>query len=291
MSGVFPQLRPGSRPRLVFTDLDGSLLDHHSYDWSSARPWLGALKEAGVAVIPVTSKTRSELMPLRQALGLSHTPFIAENGGVVALPPAWCHAKREAVPGADGLVVKNLAVDIGLIRQRVMVWRERLGADFITMSEMSVSEVSAWTGLDEQSARLARLREGSEPLVWRDTEDRLTRFAEGLAGDGLHMTRGGRFWHVTGDIDKGRAVSWLCSRFEALRGTVPETLALGDGPNDIAMLEVVEAAVIIRGQHGLDIVLGQAGSGFPPRLYRTQASGPEGWAEGLSYFWGEEGKA
>lgn len=30
-------------PLLVFTDLDGTLLDHESYDWSPARPALNRL--------------------------------------------------------------------------------------------------------------------------------------------------------------------------------------------------------------------------------------------------------
>ena len=44
---------PALQPRLVVTDLDGSLLDHHSYDFSPAAPWLARLKQMGVPVIPV----------------------------------------------------------------------------------------------------------------------------------------------------------------------------------------------------------------------------------------------
>ncbi|MGQ7245841.1 HAD-IIB family hydrolase [Halomonas sp. V046] len=273
-------LRPCTRPRLVFTDLDGSLLDHDSYDWAPAAAWLTTLKAAGVAVVPVTSKTRSELLPLRLELGLGDTPFIAENGAVIALPPSWCHAKRES-PGPDGLVIKTLGVDIGLIRRRIGIWRERLSTSFLTMSEMALEDVVAFTGLDDQQARLARLREGSEPLVWEADEALLERFRDGLAGDGLRMTQGGRFWHVLGDVDKGRAVTWLVGRFEALRGTAPATLALGDGPNDIGMLEAVDQAVVIRGEHRLTVQPRQAA------LYRSQASGPRGWAEGLAHCWGE----
>ena len=68
-----------SLPRLVFTDLDGTLLDHDSYRWQPAAPWLERLRLSNVMVIPVTSKTRAELMPLRRELGLHDSPFIAEN--------------------------------------------------------------------------------------------------------------------------------------------------------------------------------------------------------------------
>ena len=266
-------------PRLLFSDLDGSLLDHHSYDWGPARPWLAQLRRLGVPVIPVTSKTRSEIMPLREAMGLGDTPFIAENGALVGLPPAWCHARIDR-PGPDGLAIRTLGVDIGFVRKRLAVWRERLGVPFTTMSEMSLDELVDFTGLPEAEARLARLREGSEPLVWQDDEAGLEALRAGLAGDGLRLVRGGRFWHATGEAHKGSAVAWLVERYQALRGRRPLTLALGDGPNDIAMLEAVDQAVVIRGCHGLPVEPAQ------PALYRSEATGPPGWAEGVAYWWG-----
>ncbi|MDN3556455.1 HAD-IIB family hydrolase [Halomonas maura] len=278
---MFPDEAPSSR--LLFTDLDGSLLDHQSYDWSPAAPWLERLATLGIPVIPVTSKTRSELLPLRQTLGLTASPFVAENGAVVGLPPAWCHARLERTPGPDGLVIRTLGVDIGFIRQRLAVWRDRLGIRFTAMSEMALDALVAFTGLGEHEARLARMREGSEPLIWEDSDERLAAFRDGLAGDGLRLVRGGRFWHVTGEADKGSAVSWLVERLEALRGVRPLTLALGDGPNDIAMLEAVDQAVVILGCHGLEV------SPRQPALYRSRASGPAGWVEGVDHWWGQAG--
>ncbi|CAM3442062.1 HAD-IIB family hydrolase [Halomonas lysinitropha] len=269
------------RSRLLFTDLDGSLLDHHRYDWAPARQWLVQLKALGVPVIPVSCKTRSELLPLRRELGLDEAPFIAENGAVVGLPSAWCHARLDRGVGADGMAVRSLGVDIGLIRQRLAVWRARLDACFTTMSEMSLDELMTLTGMSAPQARLARMREGSEPLIWQDDEAGLEAFRAGLAGDGLRLVRGGRFWHVTGDCHKGSAVNWLIERFEALRGQRPLTLALGDGPNDIAMLEAVDQAVVICGCHGLAV------SPHQPALYRSEASGPEGWAEGVDHWWAQ----
>ncbi|MBB3189604.1 HAD-IIB family hydrolase [Halomonas cerina] len=276
-----PPLTGPEGPRLVFSDLDGSLLDHCRYDWAPAGPWLERLDALGVPVIPVTCKTRSELLPLRHVLGLTQTPFVAENGAVVGLPAAWCHARRERSTGPDGLVIKTFGVDIGLIRQRLAVWRARLGVRFTTMSEMPLAAVIELTGLDEQAACLARLREGSEPLIWEDAPERLTALREGLEGDGLRLVQGGRFWHVTGGADKGHAVAWLVTRFAALRGRRPLTLGLGDGPNDVTLLEAVDQPVVIRGCHGHRVAPDQ------PALYRTTAAGPAGWVEGLAHWWGD----
>ena len=52
---------------LVFTDLDGSLLDHHSYSYRDALPQLHVLDRADIPVIPASSKTRAEIARLRQA--------------------------------------------------------------------------------------------------------------------------------------------------------------------------------------------------------------------------------
>ena len=283
---VAPAMDSVPQPRLVVTDLDGSLLDHHTYDFSPAAPWLARLKQLGVPVIPVSSKTRAELIPLRELLGLTATPFVAENGAVIGLPPGWCHARLDR-PGSarDGVVVKHTGVDVGFIGARLKIWRERLGLRFTRMSELSTQQIMQLTGLDETRARAAQQREGSEPLIWQDDEQALEAFRRALAGDGLELTQGGRFWHVMGRAsDKGSAVAWLIKRFSALRGSAPIVLGLGDGPNDITMLEAVDQAVVIRGCHGLE-VSPQSGA-----LYRTEATGPLGWAEGVAHWWGRDNR-
>ena len=68
---------------IVFTDLDGTLLDHETYDHSPAQPALAALAARDIPVIPVTSKTSDELRPLMADIGLAGG-FIAENGAVIS---------------------------------------------------------------------------------------------------------------------------------------------------------------------------------------------------------------
>lgn len=270
------------KPRLVFTDLDGSLLDHHSYDWGPAEPWLERLAEADVPVIPVTSKTRAELTPLRLRLGLGGAPFIAENGAVIGLPPDWQHAYLDRDPGdIEGLRIKTLGIDIDFLRQRLAVLRTRLKVSFRSMNEMTLDEIVAVTGLDEPAARQARVREGSEPLIWEDSEEALEGFRRTLRHDGLVLTRGDRFWHVMGGTDKGRAVNWLVARFRALRGVTPRTLGLGNGPNDAPLLEAVDEAVLIRAVHEHTTHVTN------PALYRTREAGPGGWVEGVTHWLGE----
>ena len=71
---------------LVFTDVDGTLLDHHDYSWDPARRALERLRDRGYPVVLTTSKTLAELEVLQRELGIEG-PVISENGALVALPP------------------------------------------------------------------------------------------------------------------------------------------------------------------------------------------------------------
>lgn len=71
------------QPRfIVFTDLDGTILNHHTYAYQAVLPLLAKLRESNVPVVLNSSKTLSELVMWQQTFALD-TPVIAENGGVV----------------------------------------------------------------------------------------------------------------------------------------------------------------------------------------------------------------
>jgi len=51
-----------SQPQiLIFTDLDGTLLDDQTYDFSPARPALKIIHSRKIPLILVSSKTRAEI--------------------------------------------------------------------------------------------------------------------------------------------------------------------------------------------------------------------------------------
>ena len=53
------------RRLMVFTNLDGSLLDSVTYSWEPARPALDLLRALAVPIVLVSSKTRMELEQIR----------------------------------------------------------------------------------------------------------------------------------------------------------------------------------------------------------------------------------
>ena len=53
---------------LIFTDLDGTLLDHHTYSFQPAKAAMQALKTFSIPCVINTSKTFVELIALREEL-------------------------------------------------------------------------------------------------------------------------------------------------------------------------------------------------------------------------------
>jgi mannosyl-3-phosphoglycerate phosphatase len=74
---------------ILFTDLDGTLLNGETYDYQAVLPALETLKQKGIPVIPVTSKTRAEVETLIQTVGITD-PFVVENGSAIFIPRDTC---------------------------------------------------------------------------------------------------------------------------------------------------------------------------------------------------------
>ncbi len=256
---------------LIFTDLDGTLLDHVSYDWSPAKPALDQCKKHYIPVIMVSSKTRAELDLLSQEIGLPY-PFISENGGGIFFPEEY----RDRIPPGTVLAMKWWKLTIGisydLLVQGLRQIRNELGWRIRGFSEMTLEEISHLTGLDPESVRPAMAREFDEPFIIMEKEDVNTDVLHVAAQKrGLRITEGGRFYHLHGKVDKGDAVNKLITWYEDSCDNV-FTIALGDSPNDFSMLKQVDQPVLIRSQRNFPGIEDEL-----PGLIITRRPGPEGW--------------
>ncbi len=265
-----------SAPALVvFSDLDGTLLDHDTYSWAEAMPALDALEARGVPLVLVSSKTRAELLPLRLALGNSH-PYIVENGAAIFIPPGYFNdGEPDAGNASDSCVSQGPSrAELQHALSRV---RDDGGFKFTTFAELATAGIVRETGLEPAQAQAANERTASEPLLWQDTEERLAAFADRMAAQHLRCVRGGRFVHVMGQFDKADAVAELLGRFGQYYGSRQVvSVALGDGPNDLEMLALADVAVVVKGRHGHPMPV-QSGS----RVIRTTEHGPAGWREAV----------
>lgn len=238
---------PTQATLLIYSDMDGSLLNHNNYDFSAAMSALDLVGERGIPVIPCTSKTAAELMALRRRLE-NHSPFIIENGAAVYIPLGTFSAQPEGTVRQGRFWVKSFSQGrdhwLALVEQA----KSRFGDCFTHFNQMTIDDIVEVTGLDKQSAQEASERQYGEPVLWLGSDEDKAEFIALLQQQGAEILEGGRFLHVSGETDKAKAMHWLTAIYQShcLEGLTLKTLAVGDSDNDIAMLEAADVALIIR---------------------------------------------
>lgn len=254
---------------LIFTDLDGTLLDHESYRWDPAQPALDQIAERGIPLIFNSSKTRPELEQLRRRIGNQH-PFIVENGSAVYVPAGYFDSDKQSGSEYERQLFGPAREEILTVLNGL---RTESGFLFRGFYDLSVQQLVEITGLGADQARQAMQRDCSEPIQWQDGNARLEQFRQRLAARGLRLLRGGRFYHVMGKTDKAAGIRWLIDRY---RSRWPEknfvSIGLGDSPNDRGMLEAVDIPVVIDPAEGEALRLEHMG-----RVIYAGAKGPRGW--------------
>jgi len=266
---------------VVFTDLDGTLLDSASYAWEPALPALHLLRSRHVPVVFCSSKTRAELDHYRRQLD-NHEPFVTENGGGIFIPDGYFGdvslPSHLAVTREGGYQVIRLGAPYQRLRQEVDELRGE-GFALTGFGDMTVAEVAALTGLPFDQAAMAKERHFDEPFVFNGSPAERDMLEARVRSRGLRTTRGA-FQHLLGDSDKGVAIAILIALFREKLGAIA-TIALGDSLNDLPMLQRVDHPVAIRkqdGSHEPHLIL--------PNGFQTEAVGPAGWNEAIMQLCG-----
>jgi len=258
---------------VIFTDLDGTLLDSETYSYDRAWPAIQRLRNQEVPIVFCSAKTRAEQEVYRQQLRLSD-PFIVENGGAIFIGQGYFGFDFDYHKTKDGYQVIELGIPYRQIREILARVKDDTGVDFGGFGDMTAQEVASLTGLDVEAAQRAKAREYDETLNLEGTPDEVSRALDEIQKRGLSYTSGGRYYDVTGPNDKGKATRILIDLFHRKLGQI-QTIAMGDSPNDLPMLLEVDVPVLVQKPGGTweDIDM--------PNLYRVEGIGPEGWARAV----------
>jgi mannosyl-3-phosphoglycerate phosphatase len=256
---------------IIFTDLDGTLLNHDDYSYADALPSLEKIRRADIPLILVTSKTYNETGVLQMEMGIDE-PFIVENGAAVHFPARYADFLLKHINlGLPFQVTQTiqLGLSYGYIRAFIEEIRDQISIR--GFGDMSVSEIADITGLTPKRAEYAKQRQYTEPFILERDED-IYMLQEAAKRRGIKITKGGRFYHMIGmNQDKGETVKIVRKIFDQKTGKKNLTIGLGDSINDLPMLNNVDIPVLIPNpwKNSPDISL--------PGLIRARDAGAKGW--------------
>jgi mannosyl-3-phosphoglycerate phosphatase family protein len=263
---------------VIYTDLDGSLLDHHDYSYEPAKPLLLKLEELEVPVVFTTSKTCAEAIALKQSMA-NKAPMIVENGAAIYIPTNFflpqTLAETQTSEHLQGFTAVVLARPRAYWQSLLLAVAGKFSGCFESFNDLGIAGIMAATGLTEEQAALANQREYTEPLLWQGNDTQKIEFIAAMQSLGAHVLEGGRFLHVGDFCDKGKALLLLTELFTSEWKELVSSVALGDGANDVAMLEAASLAACIRSPVNPFPAISRED------VYYTQGFGPEGWVEAL----------
>ena len=258
--------------RILFTDLDGTLLDYSTYSFEKALPALELLRRRDIPLIVCSSKTKGEIGHYRRKLA-NHDPFITENGGGIFIPKSYFDPDLLTLPfdvrEENGYSVIRLGAEYSDLRKALEALKSR-GFPVKGFGDMTVEEITSISGLSRSEAALSKERHFDEPFIFDGDEADVRVLLAEITALGFRFTRG-RFFHILGNSDKGKAVSLLTGLFKKRFGSVV-TIALGDSLNDLPMLQAVDVPVVVQKKDGTyepEINV--------PNLIRAEGIGPAGW--------------
>lgn len=255
---------------LFFTDLDGTLIDHYTYSPRGAIEGIELLKERGIPLVPVTSKTFDEVCEIMDLLNL-RSGFIFENG-----------AGMGVFSEGKGFEFSLNSTGIDYLLDSIPLVSDLFRCGIKILNSVSPEELDRLTGLGLERSELALKRKGS--LLFLPEGDALYDLQQidlinrSLEQKGVKVTKGGRFYHLLPlECGKGDGVKKIIEFYRTKNNCEPVTAAAGDSLNDIDMLKVVDYSYVVKKPDNTWLE-----TDFP--VMKMQGAGPYGFTEAVKDF-------
>ncbi|MEO0334056.1 MAG: HAD-IIB family hydrolase [Bacteroidota bacterium] len=264
---------------IIFTDLDGTLLDFQDYSYSVVESVVHQLQEQAIPVVFCSSKTKAEQEYYRGALRNTH-PFIVENGSAIFIPMGYfsfsLSERLVNYPITETIhyQVIVLGENTQKIRKSIEQVRQQINIHLDGYADLSIQEIMAITHLDEDFAQRAATRDFSETLLRGDKSgQKFQRFQQVLAKRNLSCVSGGKFHTVMGaGSDKGKAVEVLNGLYQRQFGEI-QTIGIGDSSNDLPLLQAVDQGFLVQRQDGSWL------DADSENIQKVDGVGPDGWVK------------
>ena len=233
---------------VIYSDLDGTLLELETYDSSIASRKVQLLQETGIPLIFCSSKTLDEQLYYQEELGI-HTPMIVENGAGVAIPvgfhPYFENLDHQRI--GDHLVFA-FSEGYDYVVKHIHRLRNELDIELLGYHDLETQDISKITGLAEDELERTTNRLFSETLLVGEFHSpNFQKLRPALFLVDLQCTPGSKFYTVSGiSSNKGKAIKWLNNHLLNITEKHFTTLGIGDSYNDIFMFNEVDEAYLVQ---------------------------------------------
>ena len=249
---------------LIFTDLDGSLLDKETFKFDVIKDYFKELVRNGIIIIPNSSKSEAELLDFNEQNNLDLS-FITENGSSI-------HGLNKIHHNLPDKII--ISRTINEIRN---VYEENISLDFKNKTthilELEIEVQQKILGLPLDKIKLAIKRDHSLPIKFNGTEIEKKEFTKILKNSGLTIQTGGRIMNVCDNVDKSKAVSKVLQLIRKQLDDEVITIGVGDNENDIEMIEQTDYPCLVKNDNFDSSLINI------DNLIKSSEPSPLGWAD------------
>ena len=218
------------RPRLVALDIDGTLVDFDGAARPAVLAAVSAVQQAGAHVVLSTGRSVYAITPVIEEFGLTAGHAVASNGAVTfTYPPPTIRTATTFDPGPAVRAVLD-RVPAALVAVEV------IGRGFRANGHFPAGEIQGEVWLETVDQLVG---EPVTRVVIRDPQSSVEDFVALAADLGLHGTNyfvGYTAWLdlAPEGVSKASGLAGVAAELGVGQG---EVLAIGDGRNDLEMLE------------------------------------------------------
>ena len=261
---------------LIFTDLDGTLLNHDNYSFGNNKKLISTIINNKNEIIFNTSKTFSECKKLLKELKLSNMPFSTENGAVLYFPKIRFNKIKNS--SSFERYWKLRIAKLSSKSWHQFLKKKQKKYNFLIAQDLSPKILKKYTNLNNTNMMLNR--EASQIILWEDNLTKFKLFKNDLKSEkeGV-LIKGSRFIQISSICNKRIAKKLISHAYDIqFRDKYSiNTIALGDSKNDIDMLNSCKYSCLIKNSTGTHVKL----RSNKKNVFKSSKLAPDGWGEVL----------
>ena len=248
---------------LLFTDLDGTLLNKKTFEFKAALDLVKNCVKKGINIIPNSSKTDLELDEICENLEIPKV-YISENGSCIyglnflseKLNEKICLSRNKET------IFKNFSDNINFKLQKKCL---------ILENETLQNQIEV-LGLPKNKISKAMNRKFSMPFIFLGNKEEEVELKNSVKKHGLNIQFGGRVLSLGDKVSKGNAMMRFISLLSNETKKNYVSICVGDNENDFDMLDKCDYPCLVKNGPLKNI-------NFKNQCMVSKKEAPDGWVE------------